>query len=260
MTVPNMTGIYEAIVNHYELLESEEIGKIRGEFSKIISSSHAGKGLSMIMDTGILNVILGKDVVPKLTRREMSDLTVLCQNIDKTHRVKDRRLGLFYTCMDKKKALSSIEKLGFDGDTYQHLVDAACDMAKLYFLAQKPNLKKFIYERGWDRYNYMASLEKAQRIVFDYYSDTKIKSRMFMLDEIKAYKEPIFTEDMVIDGNDLLEAGICNEEQAEKLLAMMVEELHVHPKLNTRKDLLKLAKKYKNNKMAAMTRGIHWLR
>ena len=81
-----------------------------------------------------------------------------------------------------------------------------------------------------------------------------------MLDEIKAYKEPIFTEDMVIDGNDLLEAGICNEEQVEKLLAMMVEELHVHPKLNTRKDLLKLAKKYKNNKMAAMTRGIHWLR
>ena len=107
----------------------------------------------------------------------------------------------------------------------------------------------------------MASLEKAQRIVFDYFNETKIKSKMYLLDEIKMYKEPIFEEELAIDGNDLLEAGICKTtEEAAKMLTMLIEEMHVHPKKNTRKDLLALAKKYKTFKFLAWTRGTHWVR
>lgn len=253
-------SVYDAICANYRKLEESDVNQLREEFTLTISAPHAGKGLSMIMDTGILNTILGDDVVRRLTRREKSDLTVLCQNIDKTQQVEDRRLGLFYACMDKKRALPSIEKLGFEGDTCQHLKDAVTDMAKLYFTAQKAELKKFIYQRGWDRYNYLASLEKAQRIVFDYYSDTKIKSRMYLLDEIRTYREPIFEEELAIDGNDLMEAGICKSpEDAAKMLSMLVEEMHVHPRKNTRKDLLELAKKYKRFKFLTWTRGTHWL-
>ena len=103
-------------------------------------------------------------------------------------------------------------------------------------------------------------MEKAQRLIFEYFSDTKIKSKMYMLEEIKKFREPIFPEDLKIDANDLAEAGICKRENAEKVLRMVTEEVHTHPRKNTREQLLKLAKVYSKNKIAAAFRGIHWSR
>ena len=133
-------------------------------------------------------------------------------------------------------------------------------MAKLYFTAQPNELKRFIYERGWDRYQYLANLEKAQRIVFEYHSDTKIQSKMYMIDEFKRKGEAVFAEDLAIDANDLIEAGICTPDNAGKMLSMLVETIHVKPNMNNYKELLQLAKKYKKSKFAAMTRGVKWLR
>ena len=83
---------------------------------------------------------------------------------------------------------------------------------------------------------------------------------MYMLEEIRMYREPIFENELAIDGNDLIESGICKSpEDAAKMLSMLVEEMHVHPKKNTRRDLLELAKKYKRFKFLTWTRGIHWL-
>ncbi|MGN1334915.1 MAG: hypothetical protein ACI4U1_07340 [Anaerovoracaceae bacterium] len=253
-------SVYEAICSNYRLLEKISIDRFRNEFVKTLSAAHAGKGLGLIMDTGIINLVLGDEVVKKLTRREKSDLVVLSQNIDRSKQVPERRLGLFYITMDKKRAMPSIEKFNFDSKTRQHLVDAVSDMAKLYFTSTKEMLKKFIYERGMDRYNYLANLEKAQRIVFDYDSETKIKSKMYLLEEIHALHEPIFPEDLAIDANDLIEAGICDEKEADKMLSMLVERIHIKPNQNKRSELLKLAKLYKRNKLVAMTRGIKWTR
>ncbi len=254
-------SVYEAICTNYRLLEKISIDRFRNEFVKTISAPHGGKGLGLIMDTGIINLILGDNVVKNLTRREKNDLMVLSQNIDRSKQVPERRLGLFYITIDKKKAIPSIEKFNFDSKTHQHLIDAVHDMPKLYFTSTKEMLKKFIYERDMDRYNYLANLEKAQRIVFDYDSETKIKSKMYLLEEIHALGEAIFVEDLAIDGNDLIEAGICNsDDEAEKMLSMLVEKIHIKPNLNKRSELLKLAKLYKRNKLAAMTRGIKWTR
>ena len=228
--------------------------------TETITAAHGGKGLGLIMDTGILHIILGDDVVARLTRREKSDLMTLAENIDRTYQVPERRLGLFYTCVSRKKAMPSIEKLNFDAETHQHLVDATRDMAKLYFTAQPNELKRFIYERGWDRYQYLANLEKAQRIVFEYHSDTTIQSKMYMIDEFKRKGEAVFAEDLAIDANDLIEAGICTPDNAGKMLSMLVETIHVKPNMNNYKELLQLAKKYKKSKFAAMTRGVKWLR
>ena len=204
--------------------------------------------------------MIGQDVVDRLSKREVNDLLLLSQNIDRSKPVEARRLGLFFTCIDKKKIRPAIERLNFDPETEQHLIDAITDMPKLYFAATKPALKKFIYQHGMDRYEYLLNMEKAQRIVFDYHTETKIKSKMYMLDEIQRFKEPIFPEDLKVDAEDLIEAGICKAENAEKVLRMMTEELHTHPRKNTREELMKLAKLYSKNKVAAALRGIHWIR
>lgn len=253
--------VHQAIAGNYKLLEKISVDRFRDEFVRIMAAEHAGKGLNMILDTGIINLILGEDVVSRLTKREKNDLITLSQNIERSKPVAERRLGLFYTIINKKAAMASIEKLNFDEKTRQYLVDAVHDMPKLYFAQTKELLKKFIYQHGMDRYNYLANLEKAQRIVFDYDSETKIKSKMFLLEEIHALREAIFIDDLTVDANDLIEVGICDTvEEGEKLLGLVVERIHMFPLKNKRDEILKLAKKYKNNKLAAATRGIRWMR
>ena len=253
--------VHQAIAENYRLLEKISVDRFRDEFVRIMAAEHAGKGLNMILDTGIINLILGEDVVSRLTKREKNDLITLSQNIERSKPVAERRLGLFYTIINKKAAMASIEKLNFDEKTRQYLVDAVHDMPKLYFAQTKELLKKFIYQHGMDRYNYLANLEKAQRIVFDYDSETKIKSKMFLLEEIHALREAIFIDDLTVDANDLIEVGICDTvEEGEKLLGLVVERIHMFPLKNKRDEILKLAKKYKNNKLAAATRGIRWMR
>ncbi len=253
-------NVYEAIGANYPLLETVKPEKIRDEFTDILAAPHAGKGLNMLMSTGLIRVILGEQQFNGLTRREKSDLLALCEGIDKTKQIPERRLGLFYSLIHKKRALPSINKLNFDEETHQHLVDAVHDMPKLYFTARPEDLKRFIYDRSMARYEYLANLEKAQRIALGYESETKIRSKIYMLEEIKRNHEVIFAEDLAIDANDLIEAGICDETNAEKMLLMLTESTHIKPKQNTREELLKLAKKYKKNKIAAWGRGVSWLR
>lgn len=251
-------SVYQAIVENHTLLRDTSMSRIRDEFTGILSASAAGKGLSMLLDTGLIADIIGQDVVDRLSKREMQDLTILSKNIDRTQRVEDRRLGLFFACIDKKKIRGAIDRLSFEEPTNQHMIDVINDMPKLYFTVNKPALKKFIYRRGMERYEFLLSMEKAQRIVFDYDSETKIKSKIYMLEEIKHFGEPIFPDELKIDANDLIAAGICTEDNAENMLCMLTEEIHTHPRKNTREELLKLARLYSKNKLAAKLRGIHW--
>lgn len=253
-------SVYDAIVSGHTMLAQANPTRIRDEFTGILTAPAAGKGLSMLLGTGMIADIIGQDVVDRLNKREMQDLMTLSRNIGRTQPVEDRRLGLFFACIDKKKIRPAIDRLCFDEVTHVHLVDAVNDLPKLYFTNNRPALKKFIYQRGMERYEFLLSMEKAQRIVFDYDSETKIRSKIFMLEEIKKFGEPIFPEDLKIDANDLIEAKICTKDNAEKILKMLTEEVHTHPKKNTREQLFKLAKVYSKNKVAAALRGIHWTR
>ena len=96
----------------------------------------------------------------------------------------------------------------------------------------------------------------------DWHSITtqKPRSEVRCICSAKSRNEVIFVEDLAVDANDLIEAGICDETNVEKMLVMLTESTHVRPKQNTREELLKVAKKYKRNKIAAWGRGVSWLR
>ncbi|MBQ9961157.1 MAG: CCA tRNA nucleotidyltransferase [Firmicutes bacterium] len=251
-------SVHEAILANANLLENVSKNKVRDEFTMLMNAVDAGKGLKMLIDMGLLWVVLGHNM--RLTGREKSDLLDLCRGINLSQQVEERRLGLFFTCIDRKKIRPVIESLNFDEVTETLLLDAVNDLPKFYFINNKTSLKQFLYQKGWDRYNYLTNMEKAQRIVFGYDSETKIKSKMYMLEEVLNKKEAIFLEDLVVDANDLVEAGACPPERAEKILSMLMDEIHTHPLRNTRTDLLRLAEMYNKNKFAAMLRGVKWNR
>ncbi len=253
--------VYEAIIKNHGLLNNIAPEKFRRDFLAIVGGPSGGKAMNMIVDMGLLSDILGS-TGSSLSSREKSDLMTFCQNADKSKPVPERRMGALLSILSEKKALSVIDRLGFTGELRDHLVDVAKDLPSFHFAQQPQAFKKFIYEHGtMERTEYLLNLQKALRLIFDYSIETKIKSKMFLLDEFARNGDPIFVEDLAIDANDLMEAGIVDDpEDCEKLLRMLVERLHIEPKKNTRKELLKLAETYKKNKVKAYLRGVSWIR
>lgn len=255
-------SVYEGIMANKEKLDEVKSSRIGKEFLQIIGAEHAGKAMSMIVDMGVLRYILGPEVVDNLSHKEKSELMDLCKNIEKTKTIPERRIGVLMSMLSKRKALSAIDRLGYEGELRVHLEDVAKDLPEFHFCQQPQTLKKFCYEHApMERTDYLLQLQKAMMIVFEYDIETKIKSKMYLFDQFQKSSDPIFVEDLAIDGNDLMEAGITETpEESQEMLRMLVERLHIEPRRNTRRELLELAKRYKKHKVLAYFRGVSWLR
>ena len=253
--------VYEAILKNHALVRDLPVKNLRGDFMAIMGGPSGGKALNMIVDMGMLPDIIG-EAGENLSGREKSDLMTLCQNMDKTKPIASRRMGALISILSEKKGLSVIDRLDFTGKIRLNLTDVAKDLPSFHFAQQPAAYKKFIYEHEpMERSDYLLNLQKALMIIFDYSIETKVKSKMYLLNEFERNNDPIFVEDLVINAEELMEEGISDDpEECDKLLHMLVERLHIEPKKNTRRDLLELAKKYKKNKMAAYLRGVSWIR
>lgn len=249
----------ELIIKNAGNLVSADKEEILDEFRQIVSGPHAGKALKMLAGLGLLPAIVGEKAANGSGSRAAKEYGILTDNIDKTKRIPLRRMALVYLCFDRKYKDAS-EYLPHDEEDREFLEDADTLLAKLHFATNDVNLKQFIYKTGWDKFYFLDKLSKAQVIVFDY-NDSKIEAREHILKIVMNERQPIFEEDLVIDINDIMEAGITDDvERAEYLLSLLPAVVHQKPKKNDRKELLKLAKQYNRSKISASLRGVNWLR
>lgn len=138
--------------------------------------------------------------------------------------------------------------------------DAASLVAEMHFLGNDVNLKKFLYKCGWEKYKFLDKMAKAYAIVYDA-STQKIEGREHILKMVLAERQPIFEEDLAIDADDIIEAGITDDmERAEYLLSLMPAVVHQKPRKNERKELLTLASKFNKSKLNVILRDVNWLR
>ena len=238
--------IFEAIKAQYMDLTKISQDRFRTEFMKIMGAPHGGRGLNMIIDTGILNLVMDGNDAKHLTHREKQDLITICKNMDGTKPIAERRLGLFYSILGKRKSHASIKKMQFDQELTQHLMDATNLMPKFFYAVNEKALKKFIFKYGEDRFDYCFNLEKAQRIALGIDIRLKLEAKVHFLNEIRMQRQPVFPEDLKIDENDLIEAGIVKSvDNAELLLLYLTEVCHTKTQWNTREKLLDKAKTYK---------------
>lgn len=249
--------MHQAIVEKASLLENADIREIRSEFEAILTAEHAGKGLRMLAASDLIPMIVG-DMATKMTTRQVDLFNGLADGIDKTKKKLDRSLGLFFQCFEKE-GRNAIERLQYDGALYQHLIDALTQVEAVFFLADKMELKQYIASVGMDRYGYLHNLAKAQHLVYGK-NDFKVENREHIMKEIEKNKEPLFVEDLAIDGNDIIEAGIADGDKAGELLGMLVDVVHRYPNKNNREDLLIYAKKFKKSRLRSIFRKVKWLR
>ncbi|SCJ98733.1 CCA-adding enzyme [uncultured Eubacterium sp.] len=252
--------VYDAIVANWRLLLDYDVNAIRVQLERILVSDNAGKGLNMMGGTGLMAAVLSEEVSNKLSKSDMRSFHTVCKNIDKTRPVRTRRLGLLYTAFSKKRSIAAIEYLNFDEKTKKKLITALNEMIDINFLVDELTFKRYLHKHGSEIYNYLHNLSKAQRIVYDQPAN-KIEARNYYMQVIKSSHAPVFAEDLVIDANDIMEAGITDSpEKAQELLELVVSVVHKDAKDNKREILLKAAKKFSKNKFAAKTRYVKWMK
>lgn len=250
--------LFKAIKANADRAQFADKEEILYEFTLAISGSHAGKFLKMLKGMGLLEVIVGPEGISD-NHRERQDYEGLCEGIDKTKRIPTRRLGLFYLVFDHKFE-KALHYLPHDEETLMYLEDIKYVCPKLYFCGNEEKLKDYIYKVGWDKYNYIDKLLKAQNITYGLESK-KHEGRDAILNKILQEKQPIFEEDLKIDADDIIEAGITEEpERAQYLISLLPAVVHKDAKKNDRKKLLKYAGNFNKSKFRAAFRDISWLR
>jgi len=249
---------YEAVAKKRRLLAGVSPDMIRQEFERIIVADHAGSGLKMLARTGLMSYIIG-GLAERMTKRAASDFADLVENIDKTEQITDRRLGLFYTCFEKKDAYEAAKILNYDKKTLLKIKDALELLEPMHFIATKLEFKKFVAQYGMARYEYLNGLSKAISVVHDT-PNAKILTRYYIMEEIKAKGEPLFLKDLVIDKDDLTSRGIAEGRRADEILEILFEMVQRRPQCNQRDHLLSCAREYSKNKIVAAVQRMRWLK
>lgn len=249
----------DSILAEASLMEHVAKEKVLEEFLRILGAEHAGKALRLMAGLDLMPYVIPEDIAFNMKRYELEDFSTYCDNINRTKKNPIRRLGLFYLIFAEKRSHRAIDMLPHSAENLQHFYDAAEFMHKIYFLKTKIELKRFIVKIGMERYLFLQNLAKAQRLVYDLIED-KIVSRDYMLKVIQNEKEPLFIEDLAINGDDLIAAGFKQGENIGEMLSMLLDATIKKPYLNEKQALLKLAKLYRKSWIRRITRNVQWVK
>jgi tRNA nucleotidyltransferase (CCA-adding enzyme) len=226
------------------LLADVSMDRRRIELEKLLVAANAGKALRICTSTGVLKAIFS-DCYPPKKRSDNGDLEVLIQNIDRSRKDVDLRLALLLLCFDKQKAIKAIDDLNLGKERSIMQKAAQNLLMELYFATDKYSLKRFIYQNGKDVYDFLTSISKQQREVYET-PGYRIESRYYILDDMIKNKEPIYIEDLAVGGKDLVDSGIAKGEDIGRTLEMLLDAVHKYPGLNSKPKLLKKAKSLNN--------------
>ena len=250
--------IYEAIKANKELISIVDKELILNEFTIAITGPYAGKFLKMLKGLDLLEAIIGPEGRSSIPR-ERKEYDKLSENIGKTKPIPLRRMGLFYLVFDKnyKKALHYLPQ---EEETLDYLEEAKRLCPKLYFCKNEEQLKDFIASMGWKKYNFYDKMLKAQNIVYEL-DNMQQFARDEIIKVILHQHQPIFIEDMVIDADDIIEAGITDDpERAQYLLELLLTPLHRDVSNNERDKLLKFARAFNKSRLRRTFRDVKWVR
>lgn len=231
----------QAMKEKSHLLEHISAERIREEFVKTITAGNSGKGLDLLIQTDVLLYVLGEDCMKDAAEAEMKKLSLLSETIDQSKNQQNIRLALIYSCFEKDKALHAIETLQYSNEMKRLLQNAVSLVGELDGIRDKLQLKRFISRIGLEDFQYLTDVAEQQRIV--YHLDAgALLYRAELYNEIRSNGEPIFFEDLAVNGNDLIETGMTEGVGIGKLLHLLLDAVHQAPEKNEKDLLLNMLK------------------
>ena len=268
---------YTAIKNNYKLIKNISSERIRDELCKILISENPSKGLEILRDTKLLEIIVPEinalyNFSPKCTNHNRNvfahtlkvidntendlllRLSALFHDVGKLNTLTPLNNGTFYGfpghCLEGSIMVKKIlSRLRFDNNTIKviskliehHLVLNATVMPTKY------KVKMLLNEVGVDNINLLFSLQRADinsldnpRVFLE-----KVRYTENLVNEIINKNEPLTIKDLNISGGDLisnlnLKPGKILGDVLNHLLNIILK----NPNLNSKESLLTLAKSF----------------
>ncbi len=230
----------QAMKEKADLLYFISIERIREEFTKTVTSANSGKGLLLALETGVITYVFGADSMKNVSRREIEKLVRLAELIDRAEPEASFRLALVYQCLGEDSALTAIEWLGYSNEMKKRLRHAVGLSDELDRISDKTELKRFLNRIGREYYRYLTDLSEQRTRVYCLGGEA-LRLREELFREILAGNEPIFLEDLAVNGDDLLRTGIRKGAEVGTVLKLLLETVHLEPEKNKKDLLLKIA-------------------
>jgi len=245
---------YDAVNQLSPLLAQIPRERIREEFSRILLAPRVSDGLSMLIKTGILKVIL-----PDLFIASENYASLICKavsvcKIDLTLRL----AALFYHVRHSQYTIEhSLKSLKYDNYTIQTTLKILAN-SNLTWLNEQENLKyhlrKLLYSVGVEDAHrileliFAISISRSSPCSSEYDKQTDKSLNGTFLESIEKCRislaevshDPVKLSDLAINGHDLLNAGIGSNNGVElgKTLNQALDFVHHNPEWNNKEILL----------------------
>lgn len=247
----------KAVKEAVTVLDTADREILRDGLGDILTAEHAAKALRAASRLDVLEHTLGSECFPPQDRHSADSFQTLSENLDFARNEWECRYALLFLCFRSKTGIPAIQRLEFEKEVEERLIAAYQLTQDLYFTVQPLPFKRFLAEHGMECYEYMETIIKQQRKVYGH-PDNRILSRIYMMEDFKNTKVPIFVEDLVITAADLEEVGITDPDEAAQMLSDLRDVVVLYPRRNTKAFLLKKAKDFLKHPVKRAARKVHW--
>ena len=268
-------GTLKAIKDNYKLIENISFERIRDEICKILISHNPSRGLELLKDTNLLELILPEinslvDFSPKCTNHNRNVFTHTLRVIDNTENDLLLRLSALFHDVGKLNTLTPFDNgrfYGFPGHSIEGAIMSKRILSKLRFdnntikivskliehhlvlnvdtMLTKYEVKKLLNDVGKNNISLLFKLQRADinsldnpKIFLD-----KVNYTEKLTNEILENNEPLTIKDLDISGEDLISnLGLKPGKIIGDTLNYILDKVLEDPNLNSKEILLNLAK------------------
>ncbi|MGG5459997.1 CCA tRNA nucleotidyltransferase [Clostridium sp. B9] len=246
----------ESIKKNFKLIKNISMERIQNEFSKIILSDDADKGLMILRRLGFSDLLI----------HEFNELkTVNCyDSYDDVHdsyglinklpmKLHVRLAGLFHKVYNSQNASEKgrviLKKIKYDNNTINNACNLIENLNRISSTMTRKKLKVLINEVGKENIFDLLALEKAYLSYMDEYDTEYIDILEDRVSDILSSGEPIFIKDLAITGSDLInELNLKSGKEIGIILNFLLENVLQTPELNTKENLINLSKQFSSYK------------
>ena len=265
----------KAIKDNYKLIENISFERIRDEICKILISPNPSRGLELLKDTNLLELILPEinslvDFSPKCNNHNRNVFTHTLRVIDNTENDLLLRLSALFHDVGKLNTLTPFNNglfYGFPGHSIEGAIMSKRILSKLKFdnntikivskliehhlvlnvdtMLTKYEVKKLVNDVGKNNISLLFKLQRADinsldnpKIFLD-----KVNYTEKLTNEILENNEPLTIKDLDITGEDLISnLGLKPGKIIGDILNYLLDKVLENPNLNSKEILLNLAK------------------